>query len=60
LEALKQMNDRDYITCLMDTEKEKKAVNAIVTELVFDYFNIIAKEYEMTYDKWRTNEDFKE
>jgi len=31
----------------------------MVTNMVFDYFNIIPKEYEISYDRWKNDEEFK-
>ena len=31
-----------------------------VKEIVFDYFNIITKEYEMAYERWRSDKDYQE
>ena len=28
-------------------------------DIAFDYFNIISKEYEMAFDKYKNNEDYK-
>lgn len=34
-------------------------INIEVKDIIFDYFNIITKEYEMSYEKWRADEDYK-
>ena len=33
-------------------------VNVEVKDIIFDYFNLITKEYEMSYEKWRTDESY--
>ena len=33
-------------------------INIEVKDIVFDYFNIITKEYEMSYEKWRNDDDY--
>lgn len=33
-------------------------INMEVKDIVFDYFNIITKEYEMSYEKWRNDQDY--
>jgi hypothetical protein len=29
-----------------------------IKDIVFDYFNIITKEYEISYEKWRKDEEY--
>jgi len=29
-------------------------------DLVFDYFNIITKEYEIAYEKWKSDSEYAE
>ena len=31
-----------------------------IKEIVFDYFNLISKEYEMSYEKWRNDKTYLE
>ena len=31
-----------------------------IKDIVFDYFNIITKEYEMSYEKWRDDETYQQ
>lgn len=33
-------------------------INIEVKDIVFDYFNIITKEYEMGYEKWKSDVDY--
>lgn len=35
-------------------------MQAEVKEIIFDYFNLIPKEYELAYEKWRNDEVYKE
>ena len=35
-------------------------VNVEIKDLVFDYFNIITKEYEMTYEKYKSDKEYKD
>ena len=30
-----------------------------IKEIVFDYFNIITKEYEIAFEKWKVDDDYK-
>jgi actin-related protein len=48
---------------MMTLEERAKAMDKItieVKDIVFDYFNIITKEYEMAYEKLRSNEEYKQ
>ena len=33
-------------------------VSIEIKDVVFDYFNIITKEYEMSYEKWRNDDNY--
>lgn len=33
-------------------------VSIDIKDIVFDYFNIITKEYEMSYEKYRNDDDY--
>lgn len=42
-------------------EEKTKAMESIsieIKDIVFDYFNIITKEYEISYDKYKNDDDF--
>lgn len=36
------------------------AISLEIKDVVFDYFNIIAKEYEMGLEKWKDDNEYKE
>jgi len=35
-------------------------VSLEIRDIVFDYFNIITKQYEISYEKWKADEDYKQ
>lgn len=41
-----------------ERSKDMERVSIEIKDIVFDYFNIITKEYEMSYEKWRSDEDY--
>ena len=52
-------NEREYQQCLTNqTVKQAKITNQI-KDIVFDYFNMIGKEYEITYEKWKNDDEYK-
>lgn len=40
--------------------KEFQIVNTEIKDIVFDYFNIITKEYELAFEKWKGSSEYTE
>jgi hypothetical protein len=38
--------------------KKQETLQIEIKDIVFDYFNIITKEYEMSYEKWRKSDAY--
>lgn len=49
-----------YAETLDSRPKGFQTVQSDIKELVFDYFNIIPKEYEMAYEKHRSDKQYQE
>ena len=56
---MKEKNEAGYLNCMQEIEGEILKVKAEIREIAFDYFNIIAKEYECSYEKYKNDEEFK-
>lgn len=49
-----------YQEVLDARNKEFQGVQVEIKELIFDYFNLITKEYEMGFEKWKADKDYQE
>lgn len=57
--ALLRANDHaHYKELLENRQAEFTKVQAEIKEIVFDYFNIINKEYEISYEKCRSEKEY--
>lgn len=59
LEYLRDNNDVKYQESIESRTEGLQAVSLEIKEIVFDYFNIISKEYEMSYEKYKQDEEYK-
>jgi len=52
------VDDISYLQTIDDRMTEIDKINIEVKDIIFDYFNIISKQYEMSYEKWKDDEDY--
>ena len=51
--------EMDKYDAIMDSRaKEFQNIQIEMKEVVFDYFNIITKEYELAYEKWKEDQEY--
>ena len=55
IDCIHKKDDRGYVLALNAMEKETTKINAVIRDIAFDYFNIIPKEYEVNFDKWKND-----
>lgn len=47
-----------YQEILDDRQTGFKDIMQEIKDIIFDYFNLIPKEYEMSFEKWRGDEEY--
>lgn len=57
---LKEGKLEEYKETLESRQTDFTKIQSEIKEIVFDYFNIITKEYELSYEKWRADKDYQE
>ena len=60
VEHLKNKEMDKYEALLDSRASQFQNIQLEMKEVVFDYFNIIAKEYELAYEKWKEDEGYVE
>ena len=55
---LKEEKIEEYKGLLEGRQIEFTKIQQEIKDIVFDYFNIITKEYELSYEKWRNDKDY--
>ena len=48
-----------YENCIIKQNDVLSVLSLEIKEIVFDYFNIITKEYEIAFEKWKVDDDYK-
>ena len=59
IEHLRDQNIEAYSTLLVSKVAKTNELNHEIREIVFDFFNIINKEYEISFEKWKLDELYK-
>ena len=59
LEVLKGNEQGNYEQLIEQRNEQMVAVNAEIKDIVFDYYNIITKEYEIAFEKYKADEEYK-
>lgn len=57
---LREKDFESYQSSLDARTKDFMQVQIDMKDIVFDYFNIITKEYEIAYEKWKSNPEYAE
>jgi len=55
---LKDGEEGKFVKMLTEKTQKEEKVSVEIREIVFDYFNIITKEYEISYEKWKDDKDY--
>jgi hypothetical protein len=58
IEAFKSNDVTQYERLVEERNKIILNINSEIKDIVFDYFNIIIKEYEMSYERVKNDEDY--
>ena len=58
IDCLKKKDNVGYFSAMDEKQRLMDTVQVEVKEMVFDYFNIITKEYEISYERWRKDETY--
>lgn len=58
IQCLKEKDMAGYQAALEARTKDFQSVQMDMKDIVFDYFNIITKEYEIAYEKWKSDADY--
>lgn len=53
------MDDKNYHDCIEKRNTGLQQIGLEIKDIVFDYFNIISKEYEMSFEKLKHDEEYK-
>ena len=60
LQYLQEGDSRMYEDSIEGATPALQSVQVEIKDIVFDYFNIITKEYEMAYEKWREDPEYQQ
>eukprot|EP00347_Sterkiella_histriomuscorum_P018892 403343773 len=58
IELLKAGDKKAYQDCILKRSELMTMLSVEIKDIVFDYFNIITKEYEMAYEKYKMDEEY--
>jgi len=58
IECLKTEDQQQYVKLVVDSGKQTTEAKIEVKNMIFDYFNIISKEYELAYTKYSKDKDY--
>lgn len=58
IEALRTQDQKAYTKLVLDSQTEQTEIKIEVKNIVFDYFNIIVKEYEIAYTRYNKDKDY--
>mmetsp|Transcript_27961 Transcript_27961/g.20943 ORF Transcript_27961/g.20943 Transcript_27961/m.20943 type:complete len:121 (+) Transcript_27961:207-569(+) len=58
LNALREKDDVTYSQIIAEEEKKATEASLAIKDIVFDYFNIINKQFEITTEFYRKEEDY--
>lgn len=59
IQFLKLNKEKEYQQCIRNQTIKQARITNQIKDIVFDYFNLISKEYEVTYEKWKNDEEYK-